>query len=97
VLAAFEGSHSFQLEPYLPNRFTRQFGFDQGLPEAPPELPRSIRDAGVGTVYWYSLCSRFESLTRRITAGYHTSFTNDIQLCGMVWLPDDEALSEAAS
>ena len=61
LLPARQGS-SFVVEPYLPHRFARQFGFDQGLPEAPPELPRSSREAGVGTYYWYTLCSRFEKL-----------------------------------
>lgn len=42
----------FWVEPYFPNRFARQFGFDQGFPPAPPEFPRSMREAGVGTAFW---------------------------------------------
>ena len=65
LLPSREGS-KFWVEPYFPYRFARQFGFDQGCPEMPPEFPRSCREAGVGT--WFSIWSRFQQLILRCDA-----------------------------
>ena len=64
LLPAREGPR-FWVEPYFPERFARKFGFDQGCPPSPPEIPRSCREAGVGTAYWLTLCSRFQELKRK--------------------------------
>ena len=69
LLPSREGT-KFWVEPYLPYRFARQFGFDQGCPPMPPELPQSCREAGVGPAYWYTLWSRFQ----RVVPQFDTFF-----------------------
>lgn len=64
VLPSREGAQ-FWVPPYIPHGFARQFGFDQGRPVMPPEFPRSCREAGVGTAYWFTIWSRFQHLVRK--------------------------------
>ncbi|KAL6006297.1 hypothetical protein ACLOJK_040343 [Asimina triloba] len=59
LLALREGPR-FNVEPYYPNRFARQFGFDQDIPNEFPFISRAAREVGVGPQFWYATCSRFE-------------------------------------
>ena len=56
-----EGS-CFFVEPYFPQRFARQFGYDQDVPAELIEVSRAAREIGVGCSWWLPTSSRFEDV-----------------------------------
>ena len=52
----------FFVEPYFPQRFARQFGYDQDVPAELVEISRAAREIGVGCSWWLPTSSRFEDV-----------------------------------
>ncbi|KAL5980250.1 hypothetical protein ACLOJK_036717 [Asimina triloba] len=58
-LLSMRDGRTFHVEPYFPHRFTRQFEYDQGVPECLAMISHKAQEISVGSSSRYTLCSRF--------------------------------------
>ncbi|KAL6002489.1 hypothetical protein ACLOJK_034422 [Asimina triloba] len=62
-LLPLRDDETFHVEPYIPLKFARQLGYDQGVLELLVTIFHETQEIGVGTSSWYSLFSRFREIS----------------------------------